>query len=152
MPTDYFYNEVTALFRLSENVARLLAGVTRQLQVNEELLPPGFKEALLEEIKKLDLIEDVGLKSRFSPDKKIKNRFSQVASKEKEGPKHIIPPRPVQTTGTNSEEIKPELDLPEIDIPENRSRIRLSDEEVDVEGFIFICPSSAKSKRLLLTF
>lgn len=136
VPTDYFYNEVTALFRLSENVARLLAGITRQLQVNEELLPPGFKEALLEEIKRLDLTEDVGLKSRFSPDKGVKSRFTQVASKEKEGPKHIIPPRPVQTTGIDGEETEPELELPEIDIPENRSRIRLSDEEVDVEGFI----------------
>lgn len=136
VPTDYFYNEVTALFRLSENVARLLAGVTRQLQVNEELLPPGFKEALLEEIKSLDLTKDVGLKSRFSPVKGVKSRFSQVASKEKEESKHIIPPRPVQTTGIDGEEIEPELDLPEIDIPENRSRICLSDEEVDVEGFI----------------
>ena len=85
MPTDYFYNEVTALFRLSENVTRLLAGVTRQLQVNEELLPPGFKEALLEEIRRLDLTENVGLKSRFSPDKKNKESFlSRVASKENE--------------------------------------------------------------------
>ncbi|HII66436.1 MAG TPA: hypothetical protein HA302_00160, partial [Thermococcaceae archaeon] len=94
------------------------------------------KEALLEEIKRLDLTEDVGLKSRFSPDKGVKSRFSQVASKEKEESKHIIPPRPVQTTGIDGEETEPELELPEIDIPENRSRIRLSDEEVDVEGFI----------------
>lgn len=106
-----------------------------QIQVNEELLPPGFKEALLEEIKRLDLTKDVGLKSRFSPDKGVKSRFTQVASAEEEEVKHVIPPRPVQTTGINGEEIEPELELVEIDIPE-RTRIRLSDEEVDVEGFI----------------
>ncbi|HPT77017.1 MAG TPA: TerB N-terminal domain-containing protein [Defluviitaleaceae bacterium] len=136
VPTDYFYNEVTALFRLSENVTRLLAGVTRQLQVNEELLPPGFKEALLEEIRRLDLTENVGLKSRFSPDKKIKNRFYQVASKENEESKQTIPKRTTQTIGIGSEKIKPELDLLQIDIPAHRSSISLADEEVNVEGFI----------------
>jgi len=40
--------DLTALFRLAENIARLHAGEKRQLSVDEDRLPEGFKNVLVE--------------------------------------------------------------------------------------------------------
>jgi len=40
--------ELTALFRLAENIARMIVGEKRQLSVDEALFPKGFKDDLLE--------------------------------------------------------------------------------------------------------
>ncbi len=47
-PTDDLSKEVTALFKLSENVTRQLNGEKREIKVNEEFLPEGFKEMMME--------------------------------------------------------------------------------------------------------
>ncbi|MFJ8103914.1 TerB N-terminal domain-containing protein [Lysinibacillus sp. NPDC096212] len=47
-PTARIKDEVTALFRLSENVTRLLNGEKRQIKVDESFLPEGFKEMMME--------------------------------------------------------------------------------------------------------
>ncbi|MER2079693.1 TerB N-terminal domain-containing protein [Psychrobacillus psychrotolerans] len=47
-PTARINDEVTALFRLTENVTRLLNGEKRQIKVEESFLPEGFKGMMLE--------------------------------------------------------------------------------------------------------
>ena len=42
-PTEELYNEVTALFRLSENVARILNGEKREIKVEEDFCRKGLK-------------------------------------------------------------------------------------------------------------
>ncbi|WP_338653520.1 TerB N-terminal domain-containing protein [Sporosarcina psychrophila] len=48
LPTARINDEVTTLFRLTENVTRLLNGEKRQLKVDESFLPEGFKEMMVE--------------------------------------------------------------------------------------------------------
>jgi len=48
IPTLRMREDLTALFRLAENIARVKVGEKRQLSVNEALFPEGFKNALLE--------------------------------------------------------------------------------------------------------
>lgn len=188
VPTAYFYNEITALFRVSENVTRLCNGVKRQIQANEELLPPDFKERLLEEMKnkkayKTD--EDVGIKSRFS--RVVTAKVGEKGSR--------IPPKPNETLETkiaNNDSNKSwitqldgkqvevlkqrhqaflsefssdeqdenkqmsDVEKTKLDIPE-RPTITLSDDDVDVEGFLsslteeeirFISTFSSKRRRV----
>jgi len=47
-PTLKMREDLTALFRLAENVARLIAGEKRQLSVDEARLPEGFKNVLVQ--------------------------------------------------------------------------------------------------------
>lgn len=46
-PTKELYEEVTALYKLSENVVRRLHNEKREIKTNEEALPKGFKETML---------------------------------------------------------------------------------------------------------
>ncbi|TGE31555.1 TerB N-terminal domain-containing protein [Desulfosporosinus sp. Sb-LF] len=48
IPTLKMREDLTALFRLAENIARVKAGEKRQLNVDETLFPEGFKDTLLE--------------------------------------------------------------------------------------------------------
>lgn len=80
-PTEELYNEVTALFRLSENVARILNGVKREIKVEEEFLPEGFKDRMME---------------RFSKAAKETNKRFKVVQKsepQEEGGEIPLPPQ-----------------------------------------------------------
>jgi hypothetical protein len=48
IPTLKMREDLSALFRLAENIARVKVGEKRQLNVDEALFPEGFKNALLE--------------------------------------------------------------------------------------------------------
>lgn len=63
---NVMYDEITALFRLSENIVRYINGEKREIKVNEDILPENFRELLIENIKKT------------SHNKKIKDRFKLV--------------------------------------------------------------------------
>ena len=47
-PSLKMREDLTALFRLAENIARMIVGEKRQLSIDEELFPAGFKNALVE--------------------------------------------------------------------------------------------------------
>ncbi|MBW8352064.1 TerB N-terminal domain-containing protein, partial [Bacillus sp. IITD106] len=51
-PTEDLSNDVTALFRLSENVTRLMNGEKREIKVEKEYLPEGFKDMVMERFSK----------------------------------------------------------------------------------------------------
>lgn len=77
---DTLNEQVTALFRLSENVARLLNGEKRQIKVAETVLPEGFKELML---------------AHFSSDEKYsQSRFKVVQEANTGGAYGTIPSRP----------------------------------------------------------
>ncbi len=73
-------DDLTALFRLAKNVARVKTGEKRQLSVDEALFPEGFKNALFELF--LDNVQTPSLvsESRFikARDKGIKGRGSLI--------------------------------------------------------------------------
>ncbi|MFC3885448.1 TerB N-terminal domain-containing protein [Bacillus songklensis] len=77
-PTPFIYKDVSAFFRLAENVTRLLNGEKRQLQIEEGLFPDGLKEEMVEYMSK----------------PKEKTRFKTVKKKEKEESGSAIPPKP----------------------------------------------------------
>ncbi|ARJ37729.1 hypothetical protein SporoP8_01815 [Sporosarcina ureae] len=80
LPTERINNEVTALFRLSENVTRILKGEKRQIKVDESFLPEGFKEMMIE---------------HFTPVVKEKtNRFKVVQKAENREGYGKVPPPP----------------------------------------------------------
>ncbi|MEJ8548039.1 TerB N-terminal domain-containing protein, partial [Brevibacillus borstelensis] len=68
-PTQELYDDVTTLFRLAENVTRIVKGEKRQLKVNEEKLPEGLKERMVDRFSKIS-----ASKTRF---KKVQDRSSQ---------------------------------------------------------------------------
>lgn len=73
-PLKRMYDEINALFRISENVVRFIIGEKRELKVQSELLPDNFRELLIQK-----------LQSK-KPDKKVKDRFKLVQEAgEKEG-------------------------------------------------------------------
>jgi hypothetical protein len=73
-PNRIMYNEINALFRLSENVARFLTGEKREIKVQSEFLPENFREILTERV------------SLQKPGKKAKDRFKLVKeAQEKQG-------------------------------------------------------------------
>ncbi|MFX3674778.1 MAG: TerB N-terminal domain-containing protein [Paenisporosarcina sp.] len=83
VPTARINDEVTALFRLTENVTRLLNGEKRQIKVDESFLPEGFKEMMME---------------RFTPvPKEAKKRFTVVQKAENLEGYGSIPPPPEET-------------------------------------------------------
>ncbi|KZE37798.1 hypothetical protein AV656_09725 [Bhargavaea cecembensis] len=51
-PTEDLFNEVTALFKLSENVTRSINGEKREIKVEEEYLPEGFKDMMMDRFSK----------------------------------------------------------------------------------------------------
>lgn len=65
--------DLTALFRLAENVARVKAGEKRQLNVDEGRFPAGFKKALLE------LFQDKAQPSLPSGSRYVKARDKRAA-------------------------------------------------------------------------
>ncbi|QOY35308.1 TerB N-terminal domain-containing protein [Anaerobacillus isosaccharinicus] len=80
-PTDTLYDEITALFRLSENVTRILNGEKREIKVEEELLPADFKNELLD---------------RYSEGAmKANERFKTVKEKDTQATGSVIPQRPL---------------------------------------------------------
>ncbi|MDR3595050.1 TerB N-terminal domain-containing protein [Clostridium sp.] len=66
IPAERMYDEITALFRMSENVVRQISGEKRQLKVEENVLPDSLKELLIEEMQPK------------KNDKKITDRFQLV--------------------------------------------------------------------------
>lgn len=80
-PNEDLYNEVTALFRLSENVARILNGEKREIKVEEEFLPEGFKNIMMEHFSKAA--------------KEVNKRFKVVQDSEpqEKGGKIPLPPQ-----------------------------------------------------------
>ncbi|ACB85105.1 TerB N-terminal domain-containing protein [Natranaerobius thermophilus] len=84
VPTQYLFNEITALFRLSENVARKLSGEKRQIKVEEQVLPEGFKNRLLDHLSKEDINkvkeEENEVPSRFKHAKKEKEKSENYGS------------------------------------------------------------------------
>lgn len=81
-PSDTLYNEITALFRLSENVTRILSGEKREIKVDEEVLPDDFKNKLLDR------------SSRGA--KKANERFKMVQDKDNQVTGSAIPKQPVE--------------------------------------------------------
>ncbi|MGS2776396.1 TerB N-terminal domain-containing protein [Robertmurraya sp. GLU-23] len=79
-PTDTLYNEITTLFRLSENVTRTLSGEKREIKVDEEVLPFDFKNKLVD---------------RFTNGaKKTNERFKMVKDKDNQVMGTAIPNPP----------------------------------------------------------
>lgn len=79
-PTDTLYNEITTLFRHSENVTRTLSGEKREIKVDEEVLPFDFKNKLVD---------------RFTNGaKKTNERFKMVKDKDNQVMGTAIPNPP----------------------------------------------------------
>ncbi|RXJ00614.1 NINE protein [Anaerobacillus alkaliphilus] len=85
-PTDTLYDEITALFRLSENVTRILNGEKREIKVEEEVLPDNFKNNLLDSYKE--------------GAKKANERFKTVKEKDTQATGSTIPQRPIEEETT----------------------------------------------------
>ncbi|MHB8125241.1 MAG: TerB N-terminal domain-containing protein [Desulfitobacteriaceae bacterium] len=68
IPTLKMREDLSALFRLAENIARVKVGEKRQLNVDETLFPEGFKNALLE------LFQDKAQPALFSGSRFVKAR------------------------------------------------------------------------------
>jgi hypothetical protein len=82
-PTTALFEESTTLFRLSENVTRLLNGEKREINVEEAVLPGGLKESMLD---------------RFTQAAKTTNeRFKVVQGKDDIEKGGFIPPAPTET-------------------------------------------------------
>jgi len=77
-PTEKMFDDITNLFRLSENVTRLLNGEKRQIKVDEEKLPEGLKDEMM---------------NRFSNKKgeDVKSRFKKVQDRQNEESGSKIP-------------------------------------------------------------
>jgi hypothetical protein len=69
------YRVITALFRISENVARLLQGENREIKADEEMLPLGFKESLLDYCCQQQAQKE-GMNTRFN---KVQDRTNRSA-------------------------------------------------------------------------
>lgn len=102
--TDRLYDEITALFRLSENITRLLNGEKREIKVDEEVLPDDFKNKLL------DRYSEVA--------KKTNQRFKVVQTKDEELKGSTIPEPPVETQQEKTESVptKPVIEFNENNI------------------------------------
>jgi TM2 domain-containing membrane protein YozV len=81
LPNEYMSPILTSLFRTSENVTRLMLGEKRQIKVDENILPNGFKELLLERC------------STKQTQKSKQERFTKVKNIENSGEALKIPPR-----------------------------------------------------------
>ncbi|MBD7985955.1 TerB N-terminal domain-containing protein [Sporosarcina sp. Sa2YVA2] len=52
VPTEMLYNEITALFKMAENVTRLLNGEKREIKVESGILPDDFQQRIVERLEK----------------------------------------------------------------------------------------------------
>lgn len=96
-PTEELYNEVTALFRLSENVARILNGEKREIKVEEGFLPEGFKNMMMEHL------------SRAA--KETNKRFKVVQNAEHQEKDGEIPLPPQEMVEKQVESTKPTIEF-----------------------------------------
>ncbi|MFM2566407.1 TerB N-terminal domain-containing protein [Bacillus sp. GX] len=96
-PTEELYNEITALFRLSENVARILNGEKREIKVEERFLPEGFKNMMMEHF------------SRAA--KETNKRFKVVQNAEHQEKDGEIPLPPQETVEKQVESTKPTIEF-----------------------------------------
>nr|WP_231956266.1 TerB N-terminal domain-containing protein [Aneurinibacillus soli] len=106
MPTEKMYKQITALFRMSENVARTLAGEKRKIKVLVENLPEDMEEKMIEKFSQQN-----------TTGSKQKSRFVKVQEKSEVAEGGIIPRR--------SEEEA----LPKLAIEFNIERIQQLDKE-----------------------
>ena len=83
LPSARINDEVTALFRLAENVTRLLNGEKRQIRVDESFLPEGFKEMMIE---------------HFTPVAKEKTKRFKVVQKAENSEDYGKVPLPLEET------------------------------------------------------
>ncbi len=74
---DIMYDEITALFRLSENIVRYNNGEKREIKVNENILPENFRELLIENTK--ETTESKKIKDRFKLVQKNGNNDGRVS-------------------------------------------------------------------------
>lgn len=81
-PSETLYSEITALFRLSENVTRILSGEKREIKVDEVVLPDDFKNKLLN-------------RSSRGPNK-ANERFKMVQDKDNQANGSVIPKPPAE--------------------------------------------------------
>jgi TM2 domain-containing membrane protein YozV len=81
--TEEMYDQITALFRLSENVVRKLVGENREIKVNDEVLPQGIKERMLGKCSQTKNTDESG-KNRFKKvqDKTIDMQGSKIPKRE----------------------------------------------------------------------
>lgn len=108
-PTQYLFNEITALFRLSENVARLQSGEKRQIKVEEQVLPEGFKKKLMEEVSE-DKIGDIKEEGSL-----VLSRFRHVKKKDQEiKESSVIPEKKPEQQETDESNV-PVLDVDEVE-------------------------------------
>lgn len=119
--------DLSGLFRLAKNIARVKGGEKRQLSVDEALFPEGFKNALL------DLFQDKADPSLFSG-----SRFVKARDKGSVGLGSSIPepPKPLEQVVATIPLI--EFDLERIDTLDKESKelleifaLRYDEEEVD---------------------
>lgn len=96
-PNEDLYNEVTALFRLSENVARILNGEKREIKVEEEFLPEGFKNMMMEHFSKSA--------------KEVNKRFKVVQESEPQEKGGKIPQPPQELAEKQEELTKPTIEF-----------------------------------------
>lgn len=96
-PNEDLYNEVTALFRLSENVARILNGEKREIKVEEEFLPEGFKNIMMGHFSKAA--------------KEVNKRFKVVQDSEPQEKGGKIPLPPQGMDEKQGEATKPTIDF-----------------------------------------
>lgn len=127
-PTLKMREDLSALFRLAKNVARLKAGEKHQLKVDESLFPEGFNNALLA------LFQD-----RRQPALLTGTRFIKARDKGSSGLGSSIP-KPPETLGQDAAVISLiEFDLERIDTLDKESKELLEifalryDEEEEVE-------------------
>ncbi|MFS0689944.1 TerB N-terminal domain-containing protein [Sporosarcina sp. 179-K 8C2 HS] len=53
IPTERLYKEITALFKLAENVTRSLNGEKREIKVEDGILPDDFKQEIFERLEEV---------------------------------------------------------------------------------------------------
>jgi TM2 domain-containing membrane protein YozV len=104
-PTEKMYNQITALFRLSENVVRKLVGEKREIKVNEEVLPQGIKEKMLDKFSQTKNTDENG-----------RNRFKKVQNKTSDMQGSKIPKREEATENQENETIPFSLDYDRINL------------------------------------
>lgn len=113
-----FYDEVTTLFRLAENITRELNGEHRKIKVEVELLPDNFQEKLRER-----------LTGKSEP---TISRFKTVRSKDKDVSGSFVPKSPVEPSQVEVSDLKTLITFDESNINrlnnENQELQKLFDE------------------------
>ena len=127
IPTLKMREDLTVLFRLAENVARVKGGEKRQLNVDEGRLPEGFKNSLLE------LFQDKAQPSPLAGSRFVKARDKRAAGSGSSIPE---PPEPREHDVATTPLI--EFDLERINTLDRESKelleifaLRYDDEDED---------------------